>query len=167
MTPCVDHGLKGDKDGYALTHRKLGGQRVAVRLHRLVFLQEHGYWPQLCRHKCDNPRCINPEHLEDGTPADNSSDMVKRGRSLRGEKHLQAKLTEADVDAIRKRYVKRSSHANSYTLAEEYGVSQHAIMRVLKHKSWNKEVQNGQDSTEDSTSSEAGREPVGISLPWD
>lgn len=166
MTPCVEHTLKGDKDGYGLTHRVLGGQRVSVRLHRLVFAQTHGYWPQLCRHMCDNTRCINPEHLEDGTPADNSHDMVKRGRSLSGEKHLQAKLTEADVNSIRQRYVKRSAHCNSYTLAEEYGVSQHAIMRVLKHKSWNKEVQNGQDSTEDSSPSEAGRNPVGLDLPW-
>jgi hypothetical protein len=31
-------------------------------------------------HSCDNPRCINPNHLRPGTAADNSKDMVRRRR---------------------------------------------------------------------------------------
>lgn len=49
------------------------------------------------RHTCDNRRCINPDHLQTGTLADNAADCVERGRSLRGERNNWAKLTEAQV----------------------------------------------------------------------
>lgn len=136
MTTCIDHGRVGDKDGYLITHRSIDGVRSKVRLHRYVFYQTYGYWPNTCRHTCDNPRCINPAHLIDGTPADNSRDMVLRARSLKGTKHHRAKLTEQDVYTIRSRYEYKSADNNSFTLAKEFGVSQHLIMRILKNKVW-------------------------------
>lgn len=54
------------------------GKRVFA--HRLVFFQTYGYWPDVCRHTCDNPPCVNPEHLVDGTHGDNIRDMMERGR---------------------------------------------------------------------------------------
>lgn len=72
----------------------------------------------------------------DGTPADNSADMVLRGRSLKGTKHHKAKLSEQDVLTIRERYRYKSTDNNSFTLAQEFGVSQHLIMCILKNKVW-------------------------------
>lgn len=133
---CIDHGKVGDKDGYLITHRNIEGKRTKLRLHRYVYFMTHGEWPQVCRHTCDNPRCINPEHLIDGTPRDNVHDMMSRGRGLRGEQKPLAKLTVEQVRSIRDRYKYRSADANSFTLAAEFNVSQHLIMRVLKRKVW-------------------------------
>lgn len=52
-------------------------------------------------HKCDNGVCINPDHLFLGSPADNTADMVSKGRQAKRESHSQAKLTWEDVKIIR------------------------------------------------------------------
>lgn len=110
-----------------------------VRLHRLA-LAEHLGVPYddlkgvLVRHKCDNPRCIAPAHLEIGSAADNSSDMVQRGRSLRGAKHPGAKLNPAQVLDIRSRFVPASGRgcrkSNARLLAKEFGVSSVQIRNI-------------------------------------
>jgi len=70
-------------------------------------------------HKCDNPACVNPDHLFLGTNDDNVADRVAKGRSARlaGEKNPRAKLTADQVTVI------RSSSAPLSALAKEYGVS--------------------------------------------
>lgn len=82
-----------------------------VRLHRLKYCQAKGIKLEdivglVVRHTCDNPRCINPRHLVIGTAADNSADMVHRGRSLKGTRHHKARLDEQKVADIRARYVR-------------------------------------------------------------
>ena len=51
------------------------------KAHRVAYWLTHGEWPNVCRHKCDNPGCVNPLHLEDGTLADNNRDMAERNRA--------------------------------------------------------------------------------------
>ena len=86
---------------------------------------------EVVRHKCDNPACINPAHLELGTPADNSRDMVERGRSAKGEKHGRTHLTQLDVEAI------RDSSKTQRALAAEFHVSQRTIGNIAHRRVWN------------------------------
>ena len=68
-----------------------GGRTFAA--HRMAWEATNGPIPPelVVRHKCDVTLCINPGHLCLGTPADNSADMVRRGRSLRGARNPQHK----------------------------------------------------------------------------
>lgn len=83
-------------------------------------------------HKCDNRRCVNPNHLFLGTPKENSQDRVRKGRNIsrRGEAVTNAKLTESDVMAI------RTSSTPHRQLAREYGVDESLIRQVRNKKGW-------------------------------
>lgn len=105
------------------------------KIHRYIFEECFGKIPDgmVVRHKCDNPKCINPEHLELGTQADNIADMDKKGRriSLSGVNNGRAKLTSEKVKEI------RQEHTNSIAkLSKMYGISESQISRILKNESW-------------------------------
>ena len=85
-------------------------------------------------HSCDTPSCVNPFHLSLGTPADNSQDMVNKGRSLKGERNHKAKLSEDDVRAIRALF--ESGNVTKKVIADEYGVSDTLISFVVSRKIW-------------------------------
>jgi hypothetical protein len=81
-------------------------------------------------HHCDNPRCVRPSHLYPGTAADNARDASVRGRLLVGERHPQAKLTEAKVKAM------RSCGLNATDAAKAFGVSRANAGKILERKLW-------------------------------
>jgi hypothetical protein len=87
-------------------------------------------------HRCDNRGCVRPEHLFLGTAADNTADMMAKGRHrvnpnpLRGTRHANAKLTDARVRTI------RASPATHTDLARKYGVTKQVISAVRKGKTW-------------------------------
>jgi hypothetical protein len=85
-------------------------------------------------HSCDNRKCVNPSHLFIGTSKDNMQDAAKKGRTLRGEKHPNSKLTNKDVSFIKSTY-KIKNCTESY-LANLFNVSQMAIHYVLSGKNW-------------------------------
>lgn len=72
------------KNGYA----KIGKTAVfkTPLLHREVFRMKHGYSPKVVMHKCDNRKCINPDHLVGGTQQDNIDDMMNKQRHWRMKK---------------------------------------------------------------------------------
>lgn len=74
-----------------------------VLAHRLFFERAFGEISEgkFVLHRCDNRRCVNPEHLFLGTHRDNMADMKTKGRSLRGEKNPRAKLSDSEVSFAR------------------------------------------------------------------
>lgn len=116
----------GPRDADGKT-RPLLAARVSWELHR-------GPIPEglvIC-HRCDNPPCVNPDHLFLGTRSDNNADMAAKHRTLNGERRPQAKLTDTQVEEIRARHAAGGITHNA--LAEEYGVSQPAISLIISGK---------------------------------
>lgn len=120
-----------DKDGYG---RFLGDEGKPVRASRASFSVFHGAASSglLICHRCDNPACVNPEHLYAGTPTDNNQDTVRRGRRAdkSGERHHLAKLSASDVKAI------RASSQPQRHLSSVFGVSQQTISKIKRGKLW-------------------------------
>ena len=82
-------------------------------------------------HVCDNPKCINPNHLFLGTPAENVQDMLRKGRAnkARGEKHYCAKLTNVQRKEVLEL---RRSGKTLQTIAGIYGVTRQSIWQICK-----------------------------------
>lgn len=90
------------------------------------------YKNMVIMHKCDNPSCINPEHLRLGTQIDNIKDRVKKGRSAYYENNGNNKLTIKDVEFIRYYHGKRTVRE----LSEFFDVDKTTIQRIQLYKSW-------------------------------
>lgn len=87
-------------------------------------------------HHCDNPSCVNPEHLYAGTAKDNALDRERRGRGggpkLRGDNSSNAILNESQVREIKR----LKGTVSARVLAERFGVSQSAIYSIYGGYSW-------------------------------
>lgn len=102
--------------------------------HRLAWFFFYGQEPKgLACHHCDNRKCVNPHHLYEGTHQSNSADMARRGRAMRGSKHIDARLTEADIPEIIRRWEQGESQAS---LAREYLVGATTLSHVVHRRNW-------------------------------
>jgi hypothetical protein len=119
-----------DESGYGRFRPK--GKIVGV--HRYSYAHFKGPIPEglWVLHECDNRPCCNPDHLWLGTCADNTKDMISKGRSRNpvGEKNGAAKLTEQDVRNI------LASDLCRATLAKNYNVSNSTIYLIKVRKTW-------------------------------
>lgn len=112
--------------------------------HRLAWTLAKGAIPLGLQvlHRCDNKRCVRPEHLFLGTQLDNIRDMDAKGRSRRlkhppGEKHPTAKLSDAQVAEIRRVYVvgTRQNPGNAKSIAARLGVTTARVYQLANGKS--------------------------------
>jgi hypothetical protein len=106
--------------------------------HRFIWEECFGDIPEgmnVCHH-CDNPLCVNPEHLFVGNDTDNLMDMALKGRSTRGEKDAMSKLSAMDVKDIRLRYTPGDKVNGNNAMAREYGMSPAQISRIHNGKRW-------------------------------
>lgn len=135
--PDACHPYRGHRDEKGYGSMSIHGERDSV--HRWAWREAHGCDVpdgMVVRHKCDNPPCGNPRHLELGTDTDNMRDMYERGRApdRRGEKHGGAILTWPEVREIRRQ---RAAHRISYqTLANRFGVKPTTIRSIVVNLSW-------------------------------
>lgn len=103
--------------------------------HVIVWKLHHGNIPfgMFVCHKCDNPKCINIDHLFLGTPKDNTHDMIAKGRMCCGSKVRNAKLKENDIQHI------RQLHQDGYTnvaICKIFHISSASISRIVNRKTW-------------------------------
>jgi uncharacterized protein YerC len=122
-----------DRNGYGSFRGKAGG-RVYQRAHRFAYALIHGDIPSgmcVC-HSCDNPPCVNPEHLFLGTDGDNMNDKISKGRhrAAFGEDAGKAILTESQVRAI---LIDPRPHT---AIAADYGVKGATISSIKCRVSW-------------------------------
>lgn len=145
MTACVEFNGPRNLKGYGYAWVQEAGRKVLM--HRWAYIQAHGLQlqdinGQVVRHTCDNPGCVNPAHLLLGSQADNVRDMIERRRDRKavGVRNRATKLTAADVQDIRIRYIKGSAHSNLVTLGLEYAVAPSTIAAVI-HREHHRSVE--------------------------
>jgi len=150
-----------DKDGYGVfTYH--GTSYRAHRAAWLVSFGAIPHGLMVC-HSCDNPACVRPEHLMLGAARSNAIDRKRKGRSAtgdrngshihrhkvrdgvrkwvaehperhaRGERAAKAKLTEADVTAIRRLH---QSGARQVDIAARFGITQAQVSSIVRRESW-------------------------------
>jgi len=108
------------------------GRHKFWRAHRFAWFLANGPIPKggQILHTCDNRFCVNPEHLYLGDTDANMRDMVQNGRSMTGERHWKAKLTENDVTAI------RLSNKSDSQLGAKYDVDASHIHKIKSGERW-------------------------------
>lgn len=93
--------------------------------------------PKCVCHKCDNPKCVNPDHFFIGTKRDNNHDRNLKGRSHippQGELHNKAKLKEHQVLEIMARW--NAGERNVSKLSREYNISRGSIDGIVHGRNW-------------------------------
>lgn len=123
LTPC--HIWQGSRlpNGYCLCTR--GGRQQYA--HRWAWEQKHGPIPEGLQldHLCREPDCVNPDHLELVTPAEN----VRRGKI--------PKVNPLLVRQIRRLYSERRSNGlTQRTIAKRVGISQAQVSNIVSEKHW-------------------------------
>lgn len=125
-TGCLVHGYGNfdvRKEGFTLAHRYSYWLHTKEELGALY----------VC-HKCHNPKCVNPDHIYLGTPADNVRDMVDSLRVQHGETASGAKLTKTQVLEMYDEY-----HASDISLKDlgiKYGVNKPTVHKILNGDRW-------------------------------
>jgi len=109
-----------------------------VLAHRMSWEIHNGPIPVgmfIC-HKCNNPPCVNPDHLYAGTQKDNMQDRIVSGRygsQPKGSNHHATSLTEADIPVIRKR---RANGERAMDIAADFHVAPSVVSGICRGVRW-------------------------------
>lgn len=131
-------GSAKSKRGYGqISMGGRGGKQELV--HRFSYTLHKGEIPygMVVMHMCDNPKCVNPDHLTIGTHSENTRDAVKKGRWKSipplncGENQHSSKLTADDV-----RFIRDNPKIEAKELAAKYGTNITSIHKVRRRQTW-------------------------------
>lgn len=130
-TGCWKWKLYKDRGGYGIVSR--GSNKLFA--HRVSFtVYKHDPKELFVCHSCDNPSCVNPDHLFAGTPHDNVQDMLskKRGaiRNHQGMNNPRNKLTLELVQTI------YNEEGSQCAIADKYSISQTTVSRIKRRDMW-------------------------------
>ena len=98
--------------------------------HRIAYELAYGATDQQVLHRCDNRKCVNPEHLFSGTLQDNMADMMQKGRQCAGNRNGRRKLSSDLVRSI------RAEVGLQREIAAKYGVTPSLIAMIRNGKIW-------------------------------
>lgn len=125
---CWNWKARKDQDGYGefqFNNQKQRAHRVAFLLFKEKLLPS-----QLLRHTCDNPSCVNPDHLLPGTSKENKLDSISRLRHARTITHGMTKLSQEQIDTI------RQDPRRQVDIAADYSISQSHVSRIKRRENW-------------------------------
>lgn len=132
VTECWNWQGCRDKNGYSyirVNHRTVRAYRVSWELYK-------GKIPDgmhICHH-CDNPSCVNPDHLFLGNNYDNIQDCINKGRNNIGERNARAKLSRGQIAIIR--FMLKAAISQS-DIAKLFSISQSNVSRINTRNIWN------------------------------
>lgn len=110
-----------------------------IKAHRFSFMIYNGNLDskKLICHTCDNPLCVNPKHLFQGTCKENAQDALKKNRLTLGSRSHYSKLTDEQVDII------LTSKEKGVDLARQYCVNKNTISRIRTGRHWKHKTPSG------------------------
>lgn len=125
-----------NRRGYGVLGSGRRANATTIGAHRISYQIHYGDIPDdyVVMHKCDNPSCVNPNHLAAGTNWDNVHDMVKKNRHPKGKHHGRAILTPEKVKEIKHRY--KTEKISYRQLADEYQINHSQIYRIMNGINW-------------------------------
>ena len=131
---CRHIDTSGDCHTWLRGHNKHGRPVTYIRgraeyVYRVLYEETYGAITLNLCHRCDNPGCVNLDHVFEGTTAENNTDSANKGRK-RGERHPYTSFTDNDIRAI------RSDMRTHQTIANEYGVDRATISHIKSGKNW-------------------------------
>jgi hypothetical protein len=140
---CMCNEFVGARNLAGYGRISVGGRSTLA--HRAAYAAMIGPIPngKFVLHRCDNPPCVNPQHLFIGDHAANAADKVAKGRqsrgdahgiTMRGEKNGSSKLDADCVSQIRRLC---ASGRSQKRVADFFGVSQPTVSQIVNHKRWN------------------------------
>lgn len=129
--------------GYGCFNSKFGGKRWVTTASRASYILHKGEIAEglvVC-HTCDNPLCVNPDHLFLGTDKDNVQDAIQKGRFQntgnpcyqRGSDRTRAILTE---DAVRAMRARRKAGERVTEIAKAYGIEEGTARAAINRHTW-------------------------------
>ncbi len=131
---CWNWSAGRNRDNYGVFKGEVGGV-VYLLAHRFSWALATGEVlssSTMILHMCDNPSCVNPDHLRAGTAQENSDDMVNKGRQSKGENHsiVHAKFTEEMVRSI-------CADPRPYErIAEAFNCHKQTVIDMKRRRTW-------------------------------